>query len=104
MRGGKGWVDVEADGVTPQTGVDYTFRFVFDYAAKTYGVEVQTGLTGFTRLREKNPVNPVNPVRTFPLATIGSALSGVRFTGDGVFTSLLGEWENALPGFRILIR
>ena len=104
MRGGNGWVDVEADGVTPQTGVDYTFRFVFDYAAKTYDVEVQTGLTGFTRLREKNPVNPVNPVRTFPLATIGSALSGVRFAGDGVFTSLLGEWENALPGFRILIR
>ena len=47
-----GWVDVEADGITPATGVDYTFRFVFDYAAKTYGVEVQTGLTEFTRLRD----------------------------------------------------
>ena len=99
-----GWLDVEADGITPTTGVDYTFRFVFDYAAKTYGVEVQTGLTGFTRLREKNPVNPVNPVQNFPLATTGSSVSGVRFTGDGVFTSLLGEYENVLSGFRILIR
>ena len=87
-----GWLDVEAEGITPATGVDYTFRFTFDYAAKTYGVEVQTGLTEFTRLREKNPVNPVNPVQNFPLATTGSAVSGVRFTGDGVFTSLLGEY------------
>ena len=101
---GNGWIDVEADGITPTTGVDYTFRFTFDYTTKTYGVEVQTGLTGFTRLREKNPVNPVNPVQNFPLATTGSAVSGVRFTGDGVFTSLLGEYENALSGFRILIR
>ena len=95
-----GWVDVEADGITPTTGVDYTFRFTFDYRAKTYGVEVQTGLTEFTRLREKNPVNPVNPVQNFSLATTGSAVSGVRFTGDGVFTSLLGEYENVtVEGF-----
>ena len=59
------WVDVEAEGVMPQVGVEYTFRFAFDYAAKTYGVEVQTA-TGFTRLREENPVNPVNPVQNFP--------------------------------------
>ena len=93
-----GWVDVVADGVTPTTGVDYTFRFTFDYAAKTYGVEVQTGLTGFTRLRERNPVNPVDPVQNFPLATAGSAVSGVRFSGDGVFTSLTGEYV-AVEGF-----
>ena len=95
---GNGWIDVEADGITPTTGVDYTFRFTFDYRAKTYGVEVQTGLTEFTRLREKNPVNPVNPVQNFSLATTCSAVSGVRFTGDGVFTSLLGE-DVAVEGF-----
>ena len=44
-----GWVDVEAGGVTPEVGVEYTFRFTFDYTAGAYGVEVQTGLTGFTR-------------------------------------------------------
>ena len=41
---------------------------------------------------------------SFPLATTGSAVSGVRFTGDGVFTSLLGEYENAMSGFHVIIR
>ena len=93
-----GWVDVEADGITPTTGVDYTFRFTFDYAAKTYGVEIQTGLTGFTRLRERNPVNPDNPVQNFPLATPAAAISSISFIGDGVFTSLTGEYV-AVEGF-----
>ena len=26
-------------------------------------------------------------------------VSGVRFTGDGVFTSLFGEWVNKTRGF-----
>ena len=84
-----GWLDVAAEGVTPQAGVDYTFRLVFDYAAKTYSVEVKTGSTGFTRLRE---INPVNPVQDFPLAASGTAISKVRFSGDGVLTSILGEY------------
>ena len=88
---GNGWIDVEAGGVTPEVGVEYTFRFTFDYTSKTYGVEVQTA-TGFTRLREKNPVNPVNPVQSFPLATPGSKISRVRFDGSGAFRSLVGEW------------
>ena len=97
-QAGNGWVDVVADGVTPTTDVDYTFRFTFDYAAKTYGVEIQTGLTGFTRLRERNPVNPDNPVQNFPLATSATAISTIRFKGDGVFTSLTGEYV-AVEGF-----
>jgi endonuclease/exonuclease/phosphatase family metal-dependent hydrolase len=96
--GQAGWIDVEADGVTPATGVDYTFRVIFDYISKTYGVEVRTGLTGFARLREKNPVNPENPLQNFPLATTATAVSEVRFSGDGVFTSLFGEYV-AVAGF-----
>jgi hypothetical protein len=95
---GNGWVDVAADGVTPATGVDYTFRFVFDYTSKTYSVDVKTGLTGFARLKEKNPVNPESPVQNFPLATTVTSISKVRFMGDGVFTSLLGE-DVAVTGF-----
>ncbi|MBQ3747338.1 MAG: hypothetical protein II863_07995, partial [Kiritimatiellae bacterium] len=93
------WVDVEAEGITPTTGVDYTFRFVFDYAAKAYSVAVQNGA-------EWKPLGAMGSSRptAFPLATSASAVSGVRFTGDGVFTSLLGEWENAMSGFRIIIR
>ncbi len=95
---GNGWVDVAADGVTPATGVDYTFRIIFDYTSKTYSVDVKTGLTGFARLKEKNPVNPESPVQNFPLATTATSISKVRFMGDGVFTSLLGE-DVAVTGF-----
>ena len=89
-----GWVDVEADGVTPQIGVDYTFRFTFDYAAKTYSVAVQYGAEWKPLVGRVIPNAP-----SFPLATSASAVSGVRFTGDGVFTSLLGEWVNKTRGF-----
>ena len=83
-----GWVDVVAEGVTPQTGVDYTFRLTFDYKEGMYGAEVKTGLTGFTRLKEKG-----NPVReAFPLATSGSAISKVRLLGWGSLTSIVGEY------------
>ena len=92
---GNGWVDVVADGVTPQTGVDYTFRFVFDYAAQTYSVAVQCGAEWKPLVGRVIPNAP-----SFPLATSASAVSGVRFTGDGVFTSLLGEYENTtVEGF-----
>ena len=97
-----GWVDVEAGGVTPEAGVEYTFRFTFDYTSKTYGVEVQTA-TGFTRLREKNPVNPVNPVQNFPLATPGSKISRIRFDGSGAFRSLVGEWTQKVHAFMMHI-
>ena len=83
-----GWVDVAAEGVTPQPDVDYTFRLTFDYKEGTYGVEVKTGTTGFTRLKEM-----ANPVReTFPLATSGSAISKVRLLGWGSLTSIVGEY------------
>ena len=83
-----GWVDVVAEGVTPQTGVDYTFRLTFDYKEGMYGAEVKTGLAGFTRLKEKG-----NPVReAFPLATSGSAISNVRLLGWGSLTSIVGEY------------
>ena len=94
-----GWVDVEAEGITPTTGVDYTFRFSFEYASQTYSVAVQYGAEWKPLVGRVIPNAP-----SFPLATSASAVSGVRFTGDGVFTSLLGEYENALSGFRILIR
>ncbi|MBO7683395.1 MAG: SGNH/GDSL hydrolase family protein [Kiritimatiellae bacterium] len=83
-----GWLDVVAEGVTPQIGVEYTFRFTFDYKEGTYGVEVKTGLTGFTRLRAKE-----NPVQEFfPLAAAGTAVSEVLFSGSGSLTSIVGEY------------
>ena len=82
------WIDVVAEGVTPQIDVEYTFRFTFDYKKGTYGVEVKTGLTGFTRLRAKE--NPVQ--ESFLLAATGSAVSEVLFSGSGFLTSIVGEY------------
>ena len=96
-QAGNGWVDVVADGVTPTTGVDYTFRFTFDYAAQTYSVTVQCGAEWKPFAATGGGLGTSRPT-TFPLATSASAVSGVRFTGDGVFTSLTGEYV-AVEGF-----
>ena len=95
------WLDVEAEGVTPQTGVEYTFRVVFNYAAGTYSAYVKTESAGFTRLREKNPVNPVNPVQNFPLAASSSRLTSIGFDGDGCLRSIFGDF---ISGFNLRLR
>ena len=98
-QAGNGWVDVVADGVTPTTDVDYTFRFTLDYTAKTYSVDVKTESTEFTKLRSSSlQLQLETPTTTFPLATSATAISTIRFKGDGVFTSLTGEYV-AVEGF-----
>jgi hypothetical protein len=82
------WVDVAAEGVTPQIGVEYSFRFTFDYKKGTYGVEVKTGSTGYARLRGR--ADPSQ--ESFPLAATGSAVSEVLFSGSGFLTSIVGEY------------
>ena len=96
-----GWVDVEAEGVVPVSGAEYTLRTTFDYTANIYSVEVKTGLTEFTRLGEKiNPVNPVNPVRTsFPIAAVTNCISSVAFVGDTLFTSMIGDCRYEIIDF-----
>ena len=90
-----GWVDVEAGGVTPEVGVEYTFRFTFDYRYGTYSVEVQNGSVEWVRFAEKGNHAKTN----FPLAVSGSKISRIRFDGSGVFRSLLGECMGKLRGF-----
>ena len=85
---GNGWMDVVAEGVVPQVDVEYTFRFTFDYKEGTYGVEVKTGTTGFTRLKGK--ANPLQ--ESLPLAATRSAVSEVLFSGSGFLTSIVGEY------------
>ena len=82
------WVDVVAEGVTPQIDVEYTFRFTFDYKKGTYGVEVKTGSTGYARLRGRADTSQ----ESFPLAATGSAVSEVLFSGSGFLTSIVGEY------------
>ena len=86
----EGWLDVVADGVMPTTCVDYAIRFVFDYAKSQYSVSVLDS-------GEYKPLE-AKGAATFPLAAAKSAISSIHFMGDGVFTSLLGEYV-AVEGF-----
>jgi hypothetical protein len=94
---GNGWVDVAADGVTPTNGVEYTFRVTFDYKAQTYSVEVKSA-DEWQPLSTPNSSTPPLTTHDFPLATSATAISTIRFKGDGVFTSLTGEYV-AVEGF-----
>ena len=92
------WVDVAADGVTPTNGVEYTFRVAFDYKAQTYSVEVKSA-DEWQPLSTTNSSTPPLTTHDFPLATRGTSISRVKFTGETTFTSLLGEWADKLRGF-----
>jgi hypothetical protein len=104
-----GWVDVEAEGVTPQTGVEYTFRLVFDYRYGTYSASVLHNGAYIPLVQSANQsVNlsirqSVNRTH-FPLASPAKSISAVEFLGVGVFTSLLGEWAEKANGTRIQLR
>ncbi len=89
--GQAGWMDISAEGVTPQMDMDYTFRFVFDYRSHTYTAAVQYGA-------EWRPLT-ANGATSFSLAVPASGISRMKFTGDGVFTSLFGEWLAKPRGF-----
>ena len=94
-----GWVDVEAGGVTPEVGVEYTFRFTFDYRYGTYSAEVQNGSGVWVSFAEKGRPSK----KSFPLATPGSKISRIRFDGSGAFRSLVGEWAEKVRAFMIHI-
>ncbi len=108
---GNGWVDVEADGVTPVSGAEYTLRTTFDYTANTYFVEVKTGLAEWTRLvgvqsssSRKDDSNSAlqlqleTPTSSFPLAAATNCVTSVGFLGDTLFTSMSGDCRMEVDG------
>ena len=97
-----GWVDVAADGVTPAIGVDYTFRFKFDYRFDVYSVAVSDG--GVMKPLVAASVTPL-PAGTarFPLAERKSGISSITFAGGGVLTSLIGEYGTK-AWFNVIVR
>ena len=86
---GNCWVNVEADGVTPRAGVEYTFRFKIDYATRLYAVSVKNAGGSFVPLS-------TNGETSFALASNATRLSSVRFKGGGVLTSLRGDYARGL--------
>ena len=92
--GQAGWIDVEAEGVTPQTGVEYTFRFKFDYKNGIYSASVLNNGTYIPLVQSAN-------LSQFPLAASGSSLSSIGFDGDGILRSIFG---NYVSGFNVRLR
>lgn len=92
------WVDVAADGVTPMDGVEYTFRVTFDYVAQTYSVKVKC-VDEWQSLKLTTPNLKFPTSESFYLATRGSSISRIKFTGETTFTSLIGESVKKLRGF-----
>ena len=112
--GQAGWVDVEAQGVTPVSGAEYTLRMTFDYTQSTYSVEVKTDETEYAPLRKAGVESSSSrkddsnsslqlqlPTATtsFPLASSAKCVSSFVFVGDTLFTSLSGECRMVVIGF-----
>ena len=99
---GSGWIDVAAEGVTPQTGVEYTFRFKFDYQNGTYSASVLQNGAYIPLVKSVNPAIPqsVN-LSQFPLAATGSRISEIGFVGDGILRSIFGNFS---LGFYLRLR
>ena len=89
------WADVEAEGLTPVSGAEYTLRMTFDYTQSTYSVEVKTDETEFTNLQLQLPT----ATTSFPLASSAKCVSSFAFVGDTLFTSLSGDCKMVVIGF-----
>ena len=86
-----GWVDVAAAGVTPTIGVDYTFRFKFDYRFGVYSVAIVDGGTLRPLVATAGAPFAAGTSR-FPVAAKQSSISSVGFFGDGLLTSIVGDY------------
>ena len=79
------WIDVAADGVTPQSGMEYTFRIAFDYSRHVYSVDVLQDAE-WVRLSAQGGT------ASFPVAARSERVSSVIFQGDTLFDTLFGEY------------
>ena len=79
------WIDVAAVGVTPCSGMEYTFRIVFDYSKYVYSIDVLQD-AAWVRLSAQGGVV------SFPVAARAERVSRVIFKGDTLFDTLFGEY------------
>ena len=90
-----GWVDVEADGLVPVSGEEYTVRFTFNYAANAYSVDIAAEGCEFASVSEKGD----STMKTFLLASSANCVSSVEINGEANFRSLLGVCKLVALGF-----
>lgn len=92
-----GWVDVEAEGVTPVNGAEYTLRTTFDYSANTYSVAIKNNDVWLPL--NSSTLNSQLSTSSFPLAVVTNCVSSIGFVGDTYFTSLDGDCRYEIIGF-----
>lgn len=85
------WLEVSADGIVPETGVEYDIRFILDYAAQTFSVSVKDG-------GEYRALESTDGATAFKFATAGRSLAKVAFQGSGELASIFGSYV-AIEGF-----
>ena len=79
------WIDVAANGITPRSGMEYTFRIAFDYSKYVYSINVLQD-AGWVRLSAQGGM------ASFPVAARAERVSSVTFKGDTLFDTLFGEY------------
>lgn len=94
VDGAERWLDVQADGITPATGTDYTFAFALDMTNGTYKVAV-VGDGGTTNRLAHGTTN------TFAFASgdTPKSVGCVGFDGTGSVTSILGTYDDTVLAF-----
>ena len=86
-----GWVDVEAEGVVPVSGAQYSLRTTFDYSANTFSVAIKNNDVWL-------PLTSSTPNSNFPLAVATNCVTSVGFMGDTLFTSMSGDCRMEVVG------
>ena len=86
-----GWVDVEAEGVVPVSGAEYSLRTTFDYSANTFSVAIKNNDVWL-------PLTSSTPNSNFPLAVATNCVTSIGFIGDTLFTSMYGDCRMEVDG------
>lgn len=86
-----GWVDVEAEGVVPVSGAEYSLRTTFDYSANTFSVAIKNNDVWL-------PLTSSTPNSNFPLAAATNCVTSIGFIGDTLFTSMSGDCRMEVVG------
>ena len=89
-----GWLDVAAQGITPETNVEYSIQFILDYKAGVYSAAVQDDRGEWRRLRS------ARGAQSFPLGAKADTLKAITFEGKAKFRSLKGSYVPERPKMR----
>jgi len=92
--GNKTWVDVAADGVTPDEDATYAFRFRFDYSAGVYSASVLSD-------GSYKPLKAASQTQFALADSSANSLAKVAFAGVGSVKSILGENACFAAGDRV---